>query len=85
MVFALEEINHNPDLLPGLKLGYHIRDSCALPLWAMQEAMTLVGGESTACESEAPSDLSDGFGEEQKRGVKLISAWTDEPTDERTK
>lgn len=85
MVFALEEINHSPDLLPGLKLGYHIRDSCALPLWAMQEAMTLVGGEGTTCESEAPSDLSDGFGEEQKRGAKLIFAWTDEPADEQTK
>ncbi|RCU34448.1 hypothetical protein DVA81_19640, partial [Acinetobacter baumannii] len=36
MVFALEEINHSTTLLPGVKLGYHIRDSCALHPWAMQ-------------------------------------------------
>lgn len=67
MVFALEEINHSPTLLPGLKLGYHIRDSCALPTWAMRGAMTLVGGESAACDSEAQPDFSVEPGEERDK------------------
>lgn len=68
MVFALEEINRSPTLLPGLRLGYHIRDSCALPTWAMRGAMTLVGGESATCDSEALSDSPGAPEEEQDEG-----------------
>ncbi|XP_069569064.1 extracellular calcium-sensing receptor-like [Brachyistius frenatus] len=54
MVFAFEEINHSTTLLPGVKLGYHIRDSCALPPWAIQAALSLVGGDSTSCDQPVP-------------------------------
>ncbi|XP_035536392.1 extracellular calcium-sensing receptor-like [Morone saxatilis] len=63
MLFALEEINHNSTLLPNVQLGYHIHDSCALPPWAMQAALSLVGGDSTSCNSEALPDYSAGYGE----------------------
>ncbi|XP_077421477.1 extracellular calcium-sensing receptor-like [Vanacampus margaritifer] len=49
MIFAVEEINRSPRLLPGVTLGYHIRDSCALHPWATQAALSLVGGDVSAC------------------------------------
>ncbi|XP_029027447.1 extracellular calcium-sensing receptor-like [Betta splendens] len=49
MVFALEEINLSKTLLPGVKLGYHIFDSCGQPLWAPQTILSLAGGDSATC------------------------------------
>nr|XP_046245282.1 extracellular calcium-sensing receptor-like [Scatophagus argus] len=44
MIFAIEEINNSSELLPGIKLGYQIHDSCdAVPL-ALQEAFELLNG-----------------------------------------
>ncbi|XP_024866611.1 extracellular calcium-sensing receptor [Kryptolebias marmoratus] len=53
MVFALDEINHSSTLLPGVKLGYRIHDSCALPAWALQAALSLVSGDNPSCNSAA--------------------------------
>nr|XP_020478067.1 extracellular calcium-sensing receptor-like [Monopterus albus] len=64
MVFALEEINHSTTLLPGVKLGYRIHDSCAFPLWAVQAALSLAAGNSTSCNSAALPEYSAGYGEE---------------------
>ncbi|XP_062275840.1 extracellular calcium-sensing receptor-like [Scomber scombrus] len=69
MVFALEEINQNPTLLPGISLGYHIRDSCALHPWATQAALSLVGGDSNSCNSAAPPEIRERRGD---RPVPLI-------------
>ncbi|XP_051252474.1 extracellular calcium-sensing receptor [Dicentrarchus labrax] len=49
MVFAVEEINRNSTLLPGVKLGYHILDSCSRYPWALQGAMSMVGGDTHSC------------------------------------
>ncbi|KAK5868762.1 hypothetical protein PBY51_009749 [Eleginops maclovinus] len=53
MVFALEEINRNSTLLPGVKLGYRILDSCFNSLWALQAALSLIGGDAHSCNSTA--------------------------------
>lgn len=87
MVFAVEEINHSKTVLPGVKLGYHIFDSCGRPPWALQAALSLVGGDSTSCNSTDPPDYSTGYGEgiRERRGSLLcihiilhMSKWNDD-------
>ncbi|XP_008289750.1 extracellular calcium-sensing receptor-like [Stegastes partitus] len=53
MAFAVEEINRNSSLLPGLKLGYRILDSCGRYPWALQTALSLVGGDAHRCSTAA--------------------------------
>ncbi|XP_070825811.1 extracellular calcium-sensing receptor-like [Chaetodon trifascialis] len=63
LTFAVEEINNSPALLPGVRLGYHMFDSCGRPPWALQAALSLVGGDSSNCKSTDPPDYSTGYGE----------------------
>nr|XP_046244965.1 extracellular calcium-sensing receptor-like [Scatophagus argus] len=44
MIFAIEEINNSSELLPGIKLGYQIHDSCAEVPVAVQAAFKLLNG-----------------------------------------
>ncbi|XP_071780216.2 extracellular calcium-sensing receptor-like [Centroberyx gerrardi] len=44
MIFAIEEINNSMELLPGIRLGYQIHDSCASVPVAMQVAFQLTNG-----------------------------------------
>ncbi|XP_037533764.1 extracellular calcium-sensing receptor-like [Nematolebias whitei] len=46
MIFAIEEINNNSKLLPGIKLGYQIYDSCAAVPVAIQVAFQLSNGHT---------------------------------------
>ncbi|KAK2912387.1 hypothetical protein Q8A73_006500 [Channa argus] len=69
MVFALEEINDNPTLLPGVKLGYHMFDCCGQSPWAPQAALSLAGGDSVSCNL---SDDSGGYEEEKKEKERLL-------------
>ena len=49
LAFAVEEINRNSTLLPGVKLGYRILDSCSRYPWALQGALSMVGGDTHSC------------------------------------
>ncbi|XP_069754001.1 extracellular calcium-sensing receptor-like [Narcine bancroftii] len=50
MVFAIEEINQNKNLLPGITLGYEIRDDCSSSAIASQAALALINGEEELIE-----------------------------------
>ncbi|KAI4816037.1 hypothetical protein KUCAC02_006154 [Chaenocephalus aceratus] len=44
MVFAIEQINNSTELLPGIKLGYEIYDTCASVSVAVHVAFQLFRG-----------------------------------------
>ncbi|XP_030257520.1 extracellular calcium-sensing receptor-like [Sparus aurata] len=44
MVFTIEEINNSTELLPGIKLGYQIHDSCSTVPLAMHVTFQLTNG-----------------------------------------
>lgn len=43
MIFALNEINKNPEMLPNVKLGYKIYDNCGT-MDILRAALALVSG-----------------------------------------
>ncbi|XP_068226599.1 metabotropic glutamate receptor 3-like isoform X2 [Palaemon carinicauda] len=44
MLYTLDEINSNPDLLPGIKLGALVMDSCNSPTLALDQSLGFIKG-----------------------------------------
>ncbi|XP_060780468.1 extracellular calcium-sensing receptor-like [Neoarius graeffei] len=57
VVFAVEEINRNPSLLPGVQLGYRIMDSCSRYPHTLRSVMSLISGGKGSCETTRPAKL----------------------------
>ncbi|XP_062901261.1 extracellular calcium-sensing receptor-like [Mobula hypostoma] len=51
MIFAIEEINQNENLLPEITLGYQIHDDCSSSAKASNAALALITGEEDSVES----------------------------------
>lgn len=64
MIFAIEEINNSPDLLPGFVLGYRVYGSCpSIPL-STGASLALINGQMEAEEScISPSTVQAVIGE----------------------
>lgn len=74
MVFAVEEINRNSSLLPGVKLGYRIVDSCDHVHTSLQALLSLVShsepsmrDETQIQETEKSLDILTGSGTEGEK------------------
>ncbi|XP_063811215.1 vomeronasal type-2 receptor 26-like [Pseudophryne corroboree] len=50
-LFAVDEINNDPDLLPNVTLGYHIYNTCGDPKNTLQYVLQIMSGETM----EAPN------------------------------
>ena len=73
MIFAIESVNNNPNLLPNVTLGYDIRNYCESSALAMQITYDLVRGTDPICTSSA-KDNSSAMSKISKVGSKPISA-----------
>ncbi|XP_040195414.1 vomeronasal type-2 receptor 26-like [Rana temporaria] len=58
MIFAVNEINKDPDLLPNVTLGYHIFSTCNDPKKTLGNVIKILSGEK-----EAPNYYCKGHGE----------------------
>uniref|UniRef100_A0A3P8RXC9 Olfactory receptor C family, n1 n=1 Tax=Amphiprion percula TaxID=161767 RepID=A0A3P8RXC9_AMPPE len=59
MIFAIEEINKDPALLPNISLGYRILNSCSFPANTLRAALTLASRpEETEFNSSCPPTIS---------------------------
>uniref|UniRef100_A0A8D0CKM2 G-protein coupled receptors family 3 profile domain-containing protein n=1 Tax=Scleropages formosus TaxID=113540 RepID=A0A8D0CKM2_SCLFO len=54
MTFTIEEINNSTELLPGIRLGYQIYDSCASVSLATKAAFQLINGLESTFSLSAP-------------------------------
>ncbi|CAG6001841.1 unnamed protein product, partial [Menidia menidia] len=82
MVFAIEEINHNSNILPGVHLGYRIMDCCDNVHTSLQALLSLITAsnlpnneDKQTAESENTFDLTNekDFGKVRLNSVDLTT------------
>lgn len=77
MLFAIDEINNSPELMPNVTLGYEVYDSCYSDLAALDAVMCYLSGEESkvpnySCRSATPK-LSAVVGDSPSSGSIAIA------------
>jgi hypothetical protein len=54
MLYTLQLINKDPDLLPGIKLGMIAYDSCDSPAYALEQTLDIIKGRAAVTGIEHP-------------------------------
>lgn len=67
MLFAINRINNDKSILPGLKIGVHILDTCSFDTYALEQCMDFIKAQMTTIDL-ADYKCSDG---EAPRYVRL--------------
>jgi len=44
MLYTIEKINQNPDILPGVRLGVLAMDSCDSNIYALEQSLEFIKG-----------------------------------------
>lgn len=47
MLFAIRRINADPKILPGIKIGVHILDTCSFDTYALEQCMDFIKAQMT--------------------------------------
>lgn len=81
MVFAVEEINRNSSLLPGVELGYRIMDSCDHVHTSLKALFSLVSHSNTVMsEVNQEEETEKKLDKIKDRGAKMEGVKTIEKT-----
>lgn len=85
MIFAIEEINKNAELLSNITLGYKIYDSCSTPHHSLKAAIDLMGAEkdsqsdgelqSEGCDGKVPAVIGDGGSTQSLVVARFLTAF----------
>jgi len=73
MLFAIDKINHDNHLLPGIKIGAIILDTCSSDSYALNQSLEFIRASiNTAFESSA-FECGDGSTPRSRHGMQTIS------------
>jgi len=60
MLYAIDQINADPTLLPGISLGCHILDTCLRDTYALEQSLEFIRPYMSSLSSEVQPVCADG-------------------------